>query len=56
MRAAADMIFPQIGLAGVDYVLIARKSTPSANWSQFIEEVAQAVNFLNNKILQCKKS
>ncbi|MDR1983123.1 MAG: ribonuclease P protein component [Holosporaceae bacterium] len=51
MRAAADIIFTKIGLAGIDYVLIARKSTDSVNWSLLVEEITHAVNFLNDKIL-----
>ncbi|MDR2765916.1 MAG: ribonuclease P protein component, partial [Holosporaceae bacterium] len=33
MRAVASKILPEIGLAGVDYVLIARKSAAEAAWN-----------------------
>jgi ribonuclease P protein component len=56
MRAVADMTFPEVGLAGVDYILIARKFTGSVDWDTLVEEVMRAVVFLNGKMLKCKKS
>ena len=32
LREAARQLLPRHGLAGVDYVLVARQSTPDADW------------------------
>jgi ribonuclease P protein component len=56
MRAAADVTFTKVGLAGMDYVLIARRSTGNVSWDLLLEEVMHAANFLNGKMLKCKKS
>jgi ribonuclease P protein component len=55
MRAVADMVLNEAGLAGVDYVFIAKKSTFDANWSDLVDKATFAINFLNNKISKCKK-
>jgi hypothetical protein len=50
MRAAADIVLETDGLAGIDYVFVARRSTAIANWSVFLESVRTAVAVLNRKI------
>jgi ribonuclease P protein component len=55
MRAVADLVLPEIGLAGVDYIFIARRSMPCVEWNLLLESVIEAVRFLNNKIQRCKK-
>jgi hypothetical protein len=55
MRAAASSVLKEFGLAGVDYVLIAKKSAFSVAWNELLEETTSAARFLNAKILKCKK-
>jgi ribonuclease P protein component len=50
MRAAADVVLKEYGLAGVDYVLIARKSASDIVWNELLRETTSAVRFLNGKI------
>ena len=56
MRAMARQLLPSLGLAGVDYVFIAKGALVTANWSNFVEQAARAVTHLNKKIEKCKKS
>ncbi len=56
MRAMAQQLLPSLGLAGVDYVFIAKKSLVSANWNNFLEQSEKAVDHLNKKIEKCKNS
>jgi len=56
MRAAADIIFPEYAISGVDYVFIARKSTFTAEWTDLLDICKSAVVYLNREISKCKKS
>ena len=56
MRAMARQLLPSLGLVGVDYVFIAKKSLVEANWSDFVEQSEKAIRNLNKKIEKCKKS
>ncbi|MDR1333738.1 MAG: ribonuclease P protein component [Holosporaceae bacterium] len=52
MRAAAALVLKNLGLSGVDYVLIAKKITSGAKWQDLVDEITAAVCFLNGKILK----
>jgi ribonuclease P protein component len=56
MRALAREILSEIGLPGVDYVFIAKKSTALISWNELKNDAISAVRFLNNRILKCKGS
>ena len=56
MRAMARQLLPSLGLAGTDYVFIAKKSLVSAKWNEIVEQSAKALAHLNKKIEKCKKS
>lgn len=43
LREAARQVLPQHGLAGVDYVLVARQSTPDADWSALLDDLKSAL-------------
>jgi ribonuclease P protein component len=43
LREAARALLPQHGLAGVDYVFVARASTPSAPWTALLDDVGKAL-------------
>jgi ribonuclease P protein component len=43
LREAARMQMPIHGLPGVDYVLVARQSTPEADWSALLDDVGTAL-------------
>ena len=43
LREAARQLLPQHGLAGVDYVLVARQSTPEAAWAAMLDDVGNAL-------------
>lgn len=48
LRAAADSLVKDGGmLSGVDYVLIARKTTSSVAWSKLTQDVSSCVTALN---------
>jgi hypothetical protein len=34
---------PELGLAGVDYVLVARQTTPDAPWDALLDDVGNAL-------------
>lgn len=54
MRAMARQLLPSLGLAGTDYVFIAKRSLVSANWNDFVEQAGKAIRNLNKKIEKCK--
>lgn len=56
IRAMARQLLPSLGLAGADYVFIAKKSLAAANWNDFVEQAEKAIRNLNKKIEKCKKS
>jgi len=50
MRAATEIVLTQFGVAGIDYVMIAKKATAEIEWDTLLESVHTAVIFLNRKI------
>jgi ribonuclease P protein component len=43
LREVARQLLPEHGLAGVDYVLVARQSTPAAPWGALLDDVGNAL-------------
>lgn len=43
LREAARQLLPEYGLAGVDYVLVARQSTPEADWAGLLDDLKTAL-------------
>ncbi|MBI3439731.1 MAG: ribonuclease P protein component [Proteobacteria bacterium] len=43
LREAARRLLPLHGLAGVDYVLVARQSTPEAAWEALLDDLQNAL-------------
>ncbi|MDZ4692540.1 ribonuclease P protein component [Terricaulis sp.] len=43
LREAARRLIPEHGLAGVDYVLVARQQTPDATWAALLDDVGNAL-------------
>jgi ribonuclease P protein component len=43
LREAARQLLPQHGLAGVDYVLVARQTTPDADWGALLDDLKSAL-------------
>jgi ribonuclease P protein component len=43
LREAARQLLPEHGLAGVDYVLVARQQTPDALWAALLDDVRNAL-------------
>ena len=43
LREAARQLLPQHGLPGVDYVLVARQTTPDAPWDALLDDVGNAL-------------
>lgn len=43
LREAARQLLPELGLAGVDYVLVARQQTPDAPWAALLDDVRNAL-------------
>jgi ribonuclease P protein component len=43
LREAARKLLPQIGVPGVDYVLVARQQTPSAPWTALLDDLGNAL-------------
>jgi ribonuclease P protein component len=43
LREAARQLLPRHGLEGVDYVLVARQSTPDADWARLLDDVESAL-------------
>lgn len=43
LREAARQLLPELGLAGVDYVLVARQDTPSAPWARLLDDLGNAL-------------
>lgn len=56
MRSLAREILSEMGLPGVDYVFIARRSTAFISWNDLKSDAVGAVSFLNNRILKCRGS
>lgn len=43
LREAARQLLPRHGLPGVDYVLVARQTTPDAPWDALLDDVGNAL-------------
>jgi ribonuclease P protein component len=43
LREAARKLLPEMGVAGVDYVLVARQQTPSAAWPALLDDLGNAL-------------
>lgn len=43
LREAARRLLPEFGLPGVDYVLVARQTTPAAPWAALLDDVRNAL-------------
>lgn len=43
LREAARQLLPVHGLPGVDYVLVARQSTPEADWAALLDDLKTAL-------------
>jgi ribonuclease P protein component len=43
LREAARKLLPEMGLPGVDYVLVARQQTPSAPWTTLLDDLGNAL-------------
>jgi ribonuclease P protein component len=43
LREAARKLLPVLGVAGVDYVLVARQSTPVIPWPRLLDDVQNAL-------------
>jgi ribonuclease P protein component len=43
LREAGGRLLPELGLPGVDYVLVARQQTPSAPWPALLDDVRNAL-------------
>ena len=43
LREAARKLLPELGLAGVDYVFVARQTTPDAPWAGLLDDVGNAL-------------
>lgn len=43
LREAARKLLPDLGLAGVDYVLVARPQTPEAPWEALLDDLGNAL-------------
>jgi ribonuclease P protein component len=43
LREAARKLLPQLGVSGVDYVLVARQHTPSAPWPALLDDLGSAL-------------
>lgn len=43
LREAARQLLPEFGVAGADYVLVARQHTPDAPWAALLDDVRNAL-------------
>ena len=43
LREAARRLLPEFGVAGADYVLVARQSTPEAPWPALLDDLKSAL-------------
>lgn len=50
MREAARLLTPGLGLAGVDYVLIARQDTAGCAWPRLLDDMESALLSLRRRL------
>jgi ribonuclease P protein component len=43
LREAARKLLPEYGLAGVDYVIVARQAAPDAPWGALLDDLQNAL-------------
>ena len=43
LRAAADALLPRVGMAGIDYVFIARMETGQVEWASLLDDMESAL-------------
>jgi ribonuclease P protein component len=43
LREAARRLLPELGVSGVDYVVVARQSTPAAAWPALLDDLGTAL-------------
>ena len=51
LREAARQLLPNLGVAGVDYVLVARQETGSAAWPRLLDDLEKALISLRRRFL-----
>ena len=51
LREAARMLLPQLGVAGADYVFIARQETATAPWGRLLDDMETALISLRRRLL-----
>lgn len=49
LRHAAAALLPQHGVAGLDYVFIARRETPTISWQRLLDDMESALISLANR-------
>lgn len=54
LREAARRLLPELGVAGVDYVLVARQSTPGVDWGALLDDLGNALIRLRPQLEQGK--
>ena len=55
LRAAAALVLPEKGLAGVNYVLIGRHNTTTLDFSYLTKKLKEAVEAINLQIIERKQ-
>ncbi|MCQ2740864.1 MAG: ribonuclease P protein component [Alphaproteobacteria bacterium] len=56
LRAAARLVFPNIGLRGINYVLIGRHNTTTLDFSYLVKKLNDAVLEINRLITEKKNA
>lgn len=51
LREAARMLLPHLGVAGADYVFIARQDTAEAPWVRLLDDMEMALISLRRRLL-----
>lgn len=51
LREAARMLLPHLGVAGADYVFIARQDTAEAQWPRLLDDMEIALLSLRRRLL-----
>ena len=50
LREAARLLLPELGIAGVDYVMIARQESATASWPGLLDDVEKALVSLRRRL------
>ncbi|MEZ6030742.1 MAG: ribonuclease P protein component [Hyphomonadaceae bacterium] len=56
LREAARALLPGLGVAGVDYVLVARQETGTAAWPRLLDDVERALISLRRRFVSGDQS